>query len=167
MAPSLTTAPTILTLKQNFLTTQTRLLAQPAEPSRAWRRGNHDNNDNDGNASLPERALDDALYRLNHTIQQHARRVYASQATRHVAEQIDRLYLRVGERPTRIGGGGEHGMGEGVGGGAGAGGDDGEGEEHGGEGGDEDAEGDAESWRWVGADYGEFWIKLLEGIQCV
>lgn len=137
MAPSLTTTPTILTLKQNFLTTQTRLLAQPAEPSRAWRRGNnHDAAAGDG--SLPDRAVDDALYRLNHTIQQHARRVYASQATRHVAEQIDRLYLRVGERS--IGAGAENEVG-GDGDGDGAG--------------DGDGEGDADSWRLVGADYGE------------
>ncbi|KUI74128.1 Kinetochore protein fta4 [Cytospora mali] len=92
MAPP---APTIPTLKQNFLTTQTRLLSQPLQPSRTWRRAN----DSAGDATrVPERAVDDALFRLNHTLQQHARRVYAPQATRHVAEQIDRLYLSVGER---------------------------------------------------------------------
>ncbi|ROV98561.1 hypothetical protein VSDG_04359 [Cytospora chrysosperma] len=88
MAPS---APTIPTLKQDFLTTQTRLLSQPLQPSRTWRRANDSSEDR-----LPEKAVDDALFRLNHTLQQHARRVYAPQATRHVAEQIDRLYLGVG-----------------------------------------------------------------------
>ena len=45
--------------------------------------------------------MDDALYRLNHALQQHARRVYAPQATRHVAEQIEALYLEAGERALR------------------------------------------------------------------
>lgn len=129
MAPP---TPTILALKQNFLTTQTRLLSQPVQPSRTWRRGNdaaadkkngHDENDQ----KLSEKALDDALYRLNHTLQQHARRVYAPQATRHVAEQIDRLYLSVGDNRDES----ENGEGE-------------------------------DSWRIAGADYGEFsWFLFL------
>lgn len=125
MAPP---APTIPTLKQNFLTNQTRLLSQPLQPSRPWRRANDDpaNNNNNNDAALPEKALDDALFRLNHTLKQHARRVYAPQATRHVAEQIDKLYLSSG-------------------GGAGSGVDDAR------EGGDD---GDA-GWRNVGADYAD------------
>ncbi|KUI61365.1 Kinetochore protein fta4 [Cytospora mali] len=119
MAPP---APTIPTLKQNFLTTQTRLLSQPLQPSRTWRRANDSAEDA---TRVPERAVDDALFRLNHTLQQHARRVYAPQATRHVAEQIDRLYLSVGER------------------GADGGGDDAEGE------------GGEEGWRNVGADHAD------------
>ncbi|KAK7739186.1 hypothetical protein SLS53_005822 [Cytospora paraplurivora] len=87
MAPN--PAPTIPTLKQNFLTAQTRLLSQPLQPSRAWRRANESAAD----GAVAEKAVDDALLRLNHTIQQHARRAYAPQATRHVAEQIDALYL--------------------------------------------------------------------------
>lgn len=133
MAPPTTTSvPTILSLKQNFLTTQTRLLSQAPEPSRAWRRRNTDNSADGG--LVPEKALNDALYRLNHTIQQHARRVYAPQATRHVAEQIDRLYLNVGESPR---------------GGEGEAGDHRES--------NEDGEGDVDedAWRMVGADYGE------------
>lgn len=145
MAP---TDPTILTLKQNFLTTQTRLLSQPLQPSRAWRRANEaaggggggggggddDENNNSGNSNgnnqrLTEKAVDDALFRLNHTLLQHARRVYAPQATRHVAEQIEGLYLAFGDRH----GGGAQG-GEPVD--------------------DEDA------WRLVGADYGGFGVLL-------
>lgn len=105
MAP---TEPTILTLKQNFLAAQTRLLSQPLQPSRAWQRGNEnaisggDDDEDDVTRTrdqrLPERAVDDALFRLNHTLQQHARRVYAPQATRHVAEQIEGLYLAFGDR---------------------------------------------------------------------
>jgi hypothetical protein len=96
MAP---TPPTVLSVKQSFLTTQTRLLSQPLAPSRTWRSNN--NNNNNENA-LPEKALDDALFKLNHRLQQHARRVYAPQATRHVAEQIDQLYWNAAEAATSI-----------------------------------------------------------------
>lgn len=47
---------------------------------------------------MSEKALDDALFRLNQTLQQHAKRVYPPQATRHIAEQIDHLYLATGDR---------------------------------------------------------------------
>ncbi|GAB1313970.1 hypothetical protein MFIFM68171_04180 [Madurella fahalii] len=93
MAP---TPPTIVSLKQDFLTTQTRLLSQPLTPTRAWRNNNKSQEDN----SLPEKAVDDALFKLNHRLQQHSRRVYAPQATRHVAEQIDQLYWNAAEAAT-------------------------------------------------------------------
>lgn len=95
MAP---TTPTILALKQNFLTAQTRILSQPLQPSRAWQRANAaaDNDEND--QRLSEKAVDDALSRLNHTLQQHNKRVYPPQATRHVAEQIEGVYLAAGDR---------------------------------------------------------------------
>ncbi|KAG6359477.1 hypothetical protein INS49_012998 [Diaporthe citri] len=118
MAPP---APTILTLKQNFITTQTRLLSQPLQPSRAWRRANEDA------AAVSEKAVDDALFRLNHTLQQHSRRVYATQATRQVAEQVDKLYLGAGERHAAT-----------------ADDDDGDGDED-----------DDDRWRNVGADYAD------------
>ncbi|KAI0120930.1 kinetochore Sim4 complex subunit Fta4 [Xylariales sp. AK1849] len=80
--------PTILAHKTTFLTGQTLQLSQNLTPSHAWRMAN------DGaEQSISERILDDALYRLNHTLQQHARRAYPPQATRHVAEQIDSLFL--------------------------------------------------------------------------
>ncbi|KAK4156276.1 kinetochore Sim4 complex subunit Fta4 [Chaetomidium leptoderma] len=105
MAP---TPPTVVSLKQSFLTTQTRLLSQPLAPTRAWQSSNNKNNKNNNNnnnnetsnenpAALPEKAIDDALFKLNHRLQQHARRVYAPQATRHVAEQIDQLYWNAAE----------------------------------------------------------------------
>ncbi|KAK3327774.1 kinetochore complex Fta4 of Sim4 subunit, or CENP-50-domain-containing protein [Cercophora scortea] len=98
MAPPKPAPPTVISLKQDFLTTQTRLLSQPlSAPTRAWRA----TNESDAAASLPEKAVDDALFRLNHRLQQHARRAYAPQATRHVAEQIDKLYWNA------AGGGGE------------------------------------------------------------
>ncbi|KAK4033225.1 kinetochore Sim4 complex subunit Fta4 [Parachaetomium inaequale] len=92
MAP---TPPTVLSLKQSFLTTQTRLLSQPLTPTRAWLSSNNNSNTNNktqDEEALPSKALDDALFKLNHRLQQHARRAYAPQATRHVAEQIDQLY---------------------------------------------------------------------------
>ncbi|KAG8169227.1 hypothetical protein KVR01_001976 [Diaporthe batatas] len=94
MAPP---APTILTLKQNFITTQTRLLSQPLQPSRAWRRGNEAAANDERAAALTDKAVDDALFRLNHTLQQHSRRVHVPQATRQIAEQVDRLYLSAGD----------------------------------------------------------------------
>jgi hypothetical protein len=93
--------PTILTIKQSFLATQTRLLSQPLAPSRPWQRSNaaaaegEENEDENGSAHrrrpLPAQAVDDALFRLNHALLQHARRTHPPQATRHVAEQLDRL----------------------------------------------------------------------------
>jgi hypothetical protein len=99
MAP---TPPTVVSLKQSFLTTQTRLLSQPLAPTRAWRNNNSSTNTNnetsdETNPPLPDKAIDDALFKLNHRLQQHARRVYAPQATRHVAEQIDQLYWNAAE----------------------------------------------------------------------
>ncbi|KAK4452387.1 kinetochore Sim4 complex subunit Fta4 [Podospora aff. communis PSN243] len=85
MAPA---PPTVIAIKQDFLTSQTRLLSQPLAPTRAWRA----TNTNAEEGSLPEKAIDDALFKLNHQIAQHSRRVFAPQATRHVAEQIDQLY---------------------------------------------------------------------------
>ncbi|KAB5539460.1 kinetochore complex Fta4 of Sim4 subunit, or CENP-50-domain-containing protein [Coniochaeta sp. 2T2.1] len=84
---------TVLAQKSNFLILQTRLLSQPIAPSHSWRRANDEADD-----GLAEKAVDDALFRLNHLLQQHSRRVHAPQATRHVAEQIDRLYWHDAER---------------------------------------------------------------------
>ncbi|KAL2148712.1 hypothetical protein VTH82DRAFT_1859 [Thermothelomyces myriococcoides] len=112
MAP---TPPTVLSLKQSFLTAQTRLLSQPLAPSRSWlsrNTGSSNNNNNNNNNDdeddggdgdgppLPEKVVDDALFKLNHRLQQHARRVYPPQATRHVAEQIDQLYWNAAARAT-------------------------------------------------------------------
>lgn len=90
---SSTAAPTIPSLKQAFLTTQTTLLAQPLTPSRSWQAANDASDE-----PLPERAVDDALFALNHAIQQHCRRVYAPQATRNYAEQINKIYTEDAER---------------------------------------------------------------------
>lgn len=98
MAPA---PPTIVSLKQSFLTTQTRLLSQPLAPTRAWySHNNNSNNSTQDNNALPEKAIDDALFKFNHRLHQHSRRVYAPQATRHVAEQIDQLYWNAAEAAT-------------------------------------------------------------------
>lgn len=96
MAPP---TPSVLTLKQNFLAAQTRLLSQPLQPSRAWRRSNEAADNDEHNQRISEKAVDDALFRLNQTLQQHTKRVYPPQAMRQIAEQIDQLYLATGERP--------------------------------------------------------------------
>jgi hypothetical protein len=90
--------PTIIAHKSTFLTTQTLQLSQTLAPSAAWRATNERAQD-----GLSPRAVDDALYRLNHTLSQHARRVYAPQASRHVAEQIEGLFHDEVERASRGG----------------------------------------------------------------
>ncbi|KAK8062295.1 hypothetical protein PG997_014392 [Apiospora hydei] len=86
--------PTILAHKSAFLSAQTLQLSQNLAPSGAWRNNSH-HHDAENQQQVTEKAVDDALYRLNHALQQHARRVYAPQATRHVAEQIDQLFLDI------------------------------------------------------------------------
>ncbi|KKF94930.1 hypothetical protein CFO_g2709 [Ceratocystis platani] len=61
--------PTILALKQAFITTQTGLLANDLVPSPAWLEAQATVDD-----PLPARAVDDALFRLSHTLTQHSRR---------------------------------------------------------------------------------------------
>ncbi|KAI0877502.1 kinetochore Sim4 complex subunit Fta4 [Hypoxylon argillaceum] len=91
--------PTIIAHKSTFLSTQTLHLSQALAPSATWRAANERAED-----GLSARAVDDALYRLNHALAQHARRVYAPQASRHVAEQIEGLFYAEAERALRGGG---------------------------------------------------------------
>ncbi|KAL7920349.1 kinetochore Sim4 complex subunit Fta4 [Trichoderma austrokoningii] len=86
-------APTVTSVKQTFVATQTNILSQPVAPSRAWRASN-----DASERALPNRIVEDAVASLNRTIQQHSRRVYAPQANRHVAEQISHVYSRDAER---------------------------------------------------------------------
>ncbi|KAI1809545.1 kinetochore Sim4 complex subunit Fta4 [Poronia punctata] len=88
--------PTIIAHKSTFINTQTLHLSQPLEPSAAWRAANEAAED-----GLSDRRIDDVLYRLNHILTQHARRVYAPQASRHVAEQIEGLFHADAERALR------------------------------------------------------------------
>ena len=79
--------PTIISAKQAFLNSQTRLLSKPLAPSRQWNRTNSGTH-----ARLPDGAVDDALSWLNHSLHQHCTRVYAPPATRQIAEHIDAAY---------------------------------------------------------------------------
>ncbi|KAI1761934.1 kinetochore Sim4 complex subunit Fta4 [Hypoxylon sp. FL1150] len=115
--------PTILAHKSSFLTAQTLQLSQSLAPSAAWREANS----NAAEGGLSDRVVDEVLYRANHALQQHARRVYAPQASRHVAEQIEALYLEAAEKAVR-GDGGGGGEGEDTAEGGGLGGRDVDGE---------------------------------------
>ncbi|KAF5634586.1 kinetochore fta4 [Fusarium sp. NRRL 52700] len=92
-----TTAPTIPSLKQSFITSQTTLLSQPIAPSRSWQETNDASDE-----AIPDRVVQEVLYNLNHTIQQHCRRVYPPQASRSIAEQINDVYTKDAER--KVGG---------------------------------------------------------------
>ncbi|EMT70605.1 hypothetical protein ACKRZS_008870 [Fusarium odoratissimum] len=94
---SRTAAPTIPSLKQSFITSQTTLLSQPLAPSRSWQETNDASDE-----AIPERVVQEVLYNLNHTIQQHCRRVYPPQASRNIAEQISDVYTKDAER--KVGG---------------------------------------------------------------
>lgn len=85
--------PTVISQKTSFLEAQTRLLSQPLAPSRSWQSTNDDAED-----GISDKALDDALFRLNQLLQQHSRRVHPPQATRHIAEQIDKLFWNLADR---------------------------------------------------------------------
>ncbi|KXJ92047.1 kinetochore complex Fta4 of Sim4 subunit, or CENP-50-domain-containing protein [Microdochium bolleyi] len=101
MAAHAPAPPTILAHKTAFLTAQTLQLSQPLAPSHAWQQHNDSavgSNVAETLTPLAQKTLEDALFRLNHLIQQHSRRVYAPQASRHVAEQIERLLLDSAER---------------------------------------------------------------------
>ncbi|KAK3351025.1 kinetochore Sim4 complex subunit Fta4 [Neurospora tetraspora] len=93
--------PTILSLKSDFLTTQTRTLSQPLAPTRTFLSQNDNTSSPRGHSQsqhhqgqhIPQKPLSEALTKLNHRLTQHNRRAYPPQATRHVAEQIDKLYF--------------------------------------------------------------------------
>ena len=85
--------PTISALKIGFLTAQANLLTQPLAPSLAWRASN-----DASEKRIPDREIEAHLADLNQTVAQHGRRLYAPQAIRHVAEQVNAVYLADAER---------------------------------------------------------------------
>ncbi|RFU33326.1 hypothetical protein B7463_g3001, partial [Scytalidium lignicola] len=87
-------SPTIIDLKIAFLRSQIHLLSRPLQPSAEWSSSTFSSED----TTLRERAVDEALYKLNRLLREHNKLSYGPQATRHVAEQIDRLYWSAGER---------------------------------------------------------------------
>ncbi|KAF2963820.1 hypothetical protein GQX73_g9766 [Xylaria multiplex] len=88
--------PTLIAHKSGFLARQTLQLSQALAPSATWRAANDRAED-----GLPARVVDDAIVRLNHIVTQHSRRVHAPQTSRHIAEQIERLFYEEAERVLR------------------------------------------------------------------
>lgn len=94
-----TNTPTILDLKTSFLRTQILALSQPLRPSAAFTTSNTSDEEN----VIRQKAIDDALHKLNNQLKQHNKLAYGPQAQRHVAEQVDRLYWNAGERGVKMG----------------------------------------------------------------
>ncbi|MCJ1386890.1 hypothetical protein MMC17_010018 [Xylographa soralifera] len=78
--------PTIPTVKQSFLSAQTRLLSTPLSPSLP----------STPPSPLPASLLHDIIHKVNALIHAHNLRAYPAPALRHVAEQIDALYWAAG-----------------------------------------------------------------------
>jgi hypothetical protein len=94
--------PTIVDLKLSFLRSQIQALSQPLSLPPNYQPASEDH-------ALSEKAIDAALLKLNETIKKHSKLVYSSQAQRHVAEQIDKLYWQAGDRDVSTGDGLERG----------------------------------------------------------
>jgi hypothetical protein len=94
--------PTILDLKLSFLRSQIQALSQPLNLPSNYQPASEEN-------ALRQTAIDAALLKLNEAIKKHSKLVYSSQAQRHLAEQIDRLYWQAGEQDVDIGDGLERG----------------------------------------------------------
>ncbi|KAH0559783.1 hypothetical protein GP486_003699 [Trichoglossum hirsutum] len=84
---------TIVSLKKRFIASQVRLLNGSLRPSRDWQ----ENAPRTEHGDLNERAVVEALYRLNSLARHHNLTAYSSHAQRHVAEQIEALYWNAGE----------------------------------------------------------------------
>ncbi|APA07510.1 hypothetical protein sscle_03g022800 [Sclerotinia sclerotiorum 1980 UF-70] len=91
--------PTIIDLKSSFLRAQIFALSQPLQPSQDWQ----DSISEEEN-TLRQRAIDEALFKLNTILKQHNKISYPPQARRHVAEQIDQLYWAAGETDVNVNG---------------------------------------------------------------
>lgn len=96
------TPPTILDLKLAFLRSQIQALSQPLSVPPNYHPASEEN-------ALRQISIDAALLKLNEAIRKHNKLVYPSQAQRHVAEQIDRLYWQAGEQDVDTGEGLERG----------------------------------------------------------
>ncbi|KAH7419862.1 kinetochore Sim4 complex subunit Fta4 [Cadophora sp. MPI-SDFR-AT-0126] len=90
--------PTILDLKTSFLRSQILALSQPLRPSATFTASNTSDEEN----ALRQKAIDDALIKLNNQLKQHNKLSYGPQVQRHVAEQVDKLYWNAGERGLRL-----------------------------------------------------------------
>jgi hypothetical protein len=95
--PPKMTAPTIIDLKTSFLRAQILALSQPLRPSPSF-----STTVSEDEIALRQKAIDDALHKLNGLLRKHNRLSYGPQAQRHVAEQVDRLYWEAGERGVSV-----------------------------------------------------------------
>ncbi|KAI9836515.1 MAG: hypothetical protein M1838_005012 [Thelocarpon superellum] len=93
-------APTVVDLKKGFLSSQIRLLHAPLQPPRRWQ----ENLPTPADGDLRGSVVGEVLYKLNVIAQHHNKAVYSSQALRHVAEQIDRLYWESSDPSQDVGG---------------------------------------------------------------
>jgi hypothetical protein len=92
-----TNAPTIIDLKTTFLRAQILSLSQPLRPSPSFQSTISAEENN-----LRQKAIDEALHKLNGLLKKHNKLSYGPQAQRHVAEQVDRLYWNAGERRVNV-----------------------------------------------------------------
>ncbi|PGH17571.1 hypothetical protein AJ80_04749 [Polytolypa hystricis UAMH7299] len=78
---------TIKELKTGFIRDQVRILSAQLGPSPEWRDYGPDVDD-----ELGDKAVDDAVHKLNALMKQHHRAVFSAQAIHHVSRQIESLY---------------------------------------------------------------------------
>lgn len=109
-------SPTVVTLKQAFLESTTRQLAQSVAPSRTWIRKNDvkgggygvnaaaatGGNAEDIRKRIPPKIVDEVLIRINQLLLLHARHIHTPAAIRHVAEQLDQLYQTADDKVVAV-----------------------------------------------------------------
>lgn len=107
-----TQPPTIIDLKLVFLRNQIAALSRPISvpSSFAARQPAY----LEESEILRQKHIDEALTQLNAQIRKHSKLAYSHVAQRHVAEQIDALYWRAGDRDVRDGRLGDEGLERGV-----------------------------------------------------
>ncbi|KAF7113685.1 hypothetical protein CNMCM5793_003041 [Aspergillus hiratsukae] len=79
---------TVFELKSAFIRAQVRILSESLEPPEDWRIYATESEEDE----LSDKAVQDALQKLNGALKQHNRIIYSSQAIQHVAQQITSLY---------------------------------------------------------------------------
>lgn len=99
--------PTITQLKERFLAAQTNLLSNPLQPSATFRAANERSDE-----AIDPRQLNAVTQALEHLVQDHCRRIYAPQAVRALAEQINEGYSLEAERKLQRDAEGEDGIGK-------------------------------------------------------
>ncbi|EAW07545.1 kinetochore subunit FTA4 family protein [Aspergillus clavatus NRRL 1] len=88
---------TLFELKSTFIRAQVRILSESLEAPEDWRSYATGSEEDE----LSDKAVQDALQKLNATLKQHNRIIYSSQAIQHVAQQIASLYWSLVSEATR------------------------------------------------------------------